>query len=41
MKKTENMCTNTAATIRLAAHEWTDRMSQPKLVLKVICRTDS
>ncbi len=41
MKKTENMCTRMANSIKLAAHECAERISQPKCITKVICLTDS
>jgi hypothetical protein len=41
MKKTENMCTKTANSIKLADHECAERMSQPKCITNVIWRTDS
>jgi hypothetical protein len=41
MKYTENMCTSTEKIIRLAAHACAERISQPKCITNVICRTDS
>ena len=41
MKKTLNMWTNTAASMTLADHECTERISQPNCTSLVMCRTES